>query len=298
MNITLRQLKYFIEIADQQSITAAAKNLNMSQPPLSAQLKILEHNLGTPLFERQKHKMIITKAGISLRDRAEQILSLVEDTSESIKKMNEINSGTIRIGAITTVCLQLLPEKVKEFVEDYPNVDFAIQETSAERIGELVKNGIIDIGLVREPFSSEELSMQQVKNIDSGFQDDEMVAVGTPFFFKDIRSETIDFAQLFEVPLIIFKTHEKTFNKYSARTKKEYMVVCRHDNPISSIGWAINGLGVAILPRSSLTFTKMLGYDLVVKTIVNPIITANILIVTNETINPSPIVSKFIDLFV
>ena len=298
MDVTLRQLKYFLEIADQQSITAAAKNLNMSQPPLSAQLKILEHNLGTPLFERQKHKMIITKAGISLRDRAEQILTLVEDTSDSIKKMNDINSGTIRIGAITTVCLQLLPEKIKQFLANYPNVDFGIQETSAQRIGELVKNGIIDIGLVREPFNSDELSLQKIKNIDPGFLNDEMVAVGIPSFFSNIKSKTIDFADLFDVPLIIFKTHEKMFDKYSVRTKKEYMVVCRHDNPISSIGWAINGLGVAILPRSSLTFAKTLGYDLVIKTIVNPIITANVLIVTNENLNPSPIVSKFIELFI
>lgn len=298
MNITLRQLKYFLEIANQNSISAAAKKLNMSQPPLSAQLRILECELDTQLFERRKHKMVITEAGIKLRDRAEQILSLVDHTTQSIKNMNDSSSGTIRIGALTTACLQLLPEKAKQFLAIYPNVNFTIQETSAQRIGELVKNGIIDIGFVREPFNTDQFSFVRIKNTDPEFLDDEMVAVGVPSFFENIKSNTIDFAQLSKIPLIIFRTYEEVFSSLSARTKTEFMIICRNDNPISSIGWAINGIGVAILSRSSLTFAHAFRGDLVVKTIVNPHIPANIMIITDNDINLSPLAGRFIKLFI
>ncbi len=297
MNITLRQLQYFLEIANQQSVTAAAKKLNMSQPPLSAQLKLLENELGTKLFYRKKHRMVITEAGEKLRDRADQILSLVDDTSKTIKNLDDINSGTIRIGAITSACLQILPEKAKQFLKHYPKVDFVIQETSAHRIGELVKNGVMDIGIVREPFNTNQFNFSKINNPDPNFVNDELIAVGARLFFEDPNSDTIEFSQLSNLPLIIFKTYEEVFNDISSKTDIEFSVVCRNDNPVSAIGWAINELGISILPRSSLAFVRALRYDLAVKTIINPHIPANIIIITDTDANHPPFIKHFINLF-
>jgi len=298
MTITLKQLQYFLEIANQNSISAAAEKLNMSQPPLSAQLKMLEGELDTQLFERRKHRMVITEAGIKLRDRAEQILSLVDHTTQSIRNMNDSTGGTIRIGALTTACLQLLPEKAKQFLKIYPNVNFIIQETSTQRIGELVKNGIIDIGFIREPFNTDQFNSVRITNTYPEFLDDKMVAIGVPSFFKNIKSETIDFTQLSGIPLIIFGTYLELFSNISAKTKTELKIICRNDNLISQIGWAVNGIGVALLPRSSLTLMQLFKSNLIIKTIVNPYIPANILIITDKDISNSPIVERFIKFFI
>jgi DNA-binding transcriptional LysR family regulator len=298
MNITIRQLEYFLEIAKQNSISQAAEKLNISQPPLSVQLNKLEVELHTKLFDRRKHGMVITEAGIKLRDRAEQILSLVDDTTKVIINMNDSSTGTIRIGALSAFCLQLLPEKAKQFLEIYPKVDFIIQETSAQRIGELVKNGVIDIGLVRELQNASQFHSISTKNVPENFQNDEIVALGVPSYFKNTRSKTITFKELSKFPLIIFKTYEESLNNVCTQTKTECKVICRNENPISSIGWALNGIGVAILPRSCLSLVQDIEEKLIVKTITNPHISANILIITNNETKLSPIAQKFYDLFI
>lgn len=76
--MTLKQLEYFLEIAKMGSVTRAAQSLNVSQPPVSLQLKLLEEELGSPLFIRDKRHLEITPAGTLLRERAQAILALLE----------------------------------------------------------------------------------------------------------------------------------------------------------------------------------------------------------------------------
>ena len=82
--MTLKQLEYFLEIAKMGSVTRAAQSLNISQPPLSLQLKALEEELGAPLFLRDKRRLDITPEGRLLRERAQAILALLEETARDI----------------------------------------------------------------------------------------------------------------------------------------------------------------------------------------------------------------------
>ena len=113
--MTLKQLEYFLEIAKMGSVTRAAQSLNVSQPPVSLQLKLLEEELGSPLFIRDKRHLEITPAGTLLRERAQAILALLEETSRDIQLISQERHMIIRIATIGSINSQMLPEKIAHF---------------------------------------------------------------------------------------------------------------------------------------------------------------------------------------
>ena len=99
----IRVLRYFLETAREGNMTRAAERLFISQPTMSKQLKELEKELGTKLFIRSNYSIRLTDAGMLLRERAEDILSLVDKTEAEFKSLEEINSGDIYVGAPSSV---------------------------------------------------------------------------------------------------------------------------------------------------------------------------------------------------
>ena len=99
----IRQLKYFMAIAEEGQISRAAKRLHIAQPPLSLQLKLLEQDLGVQLIERNTKSLRLTKAGHALYQRAEQIMGLVNTTVKEIREFDEgLRSAARRASAICT----------------------------------------------------------------------------------------------------------------------------------------------------------------------------------------------------
>ena len=106
----LRVLEYFLTVAREQSITAAAESLHISQPALSTQLKAMETELGRPLLIRGvkgSRKVILTEEGMILRKRAEEILSLVKRTENEITQSDETIAGNVFIGTGETEVVRL-----------------------------------------------------------------------------------------------------------------------------------------------------------------------------------------------
>ena len=98
----IRILKYFLIVAREENITAAADALHITQPTLSKQLMDLENEIGKKLFIRGKRRIILTEDGILLRKRASEIIELVEKTESELKKSDEIIVGDVYIGAAET----------------------------------------------------------------------------------------------------------------------------------------------------------------------------------------------------
>ena len=98
--MTLKQLEYFLEIARMGSVSKAAQMLNISQPPLSMQLKALEDELGVPLFNRTKRGLEITPEGTLLQERAEVIMAFLQETTHDLHKFSNAKECTLRIGSI------------------------------------------------------------------------------------------------------------------------------------------------------------------------------------------------------
>ena len=146
-----RLLEYFLAVAREQNITAAAKSLHISQPALSTQLRALEAELGKQLLIRGvkgSRKVILTEEGMILRKRAEEMISLMRRTEEEISGSDENIAGNIFIGAGETETVRLFAQVAKKIQQKYPDIRYHISSGNAEHVLEHLDKGLIDFGLL------------------------------------------------------------------------------------------------------------------------------------------------------
>lgn len=149
----IRVLEYFLAVAREQTISGAAAALHMTQPPLSKQLMELERELGKQLFIRGKRNITLTREGMILRKRAEEILSLVEKTKAEVSAPDESISGDITIGGGETEGMRLIVQTACQVQEQYPNICFHFVSGDGYDVTERLDRGLIDFGTLIEPIN-------------------------------------------------------------------------------------------------------------------------------------------------
>lgn len=147
----IRVLQYFLAVAREESITKAAEQLHMTQPPLSRQLMDLEKELGKKLLIRGSKKITLTEDGMLLRKRAEEMVELMEKTKAEITASDETISGNVLIGGGETEAISILAQAAKDLQNEYPLIRYRIYSGDAEHIIERLDKGLIDFGLLVEP---------------------------------------------------------------------------------------------------------------------------------------------------
>ena len=120
----IRVLQYFLAVAREQSISGAAEALHMTQPPLSKQLKALEDELGKQLFVRGSRHITLTREGVLLRRRAEEIVALMERTRDEIRTADEAVTGDVYIGGGETEGMRVIAKAVERVRETHPGICF------------------------------------------------------------------------------------------------------------------------------------------------------------------------------
>ena len=146
----LRVLRYFLMAAREENITKAAQLLHITQPTLSRQLMQLEEELGTALFHRSSHRIILTEDGLLLKRRAQEILELTDKTEQEFSSREEL-AGEIAIGCGETCNIVHLSDWMVSFRERHPLVQFRVYSATADEIKERIENGLLDIGLFMNP---------------------------------------------------------------------------------------------------------------------------------------------------
>ena len=144
----IRVLRYFLETAQEGNMTRAAERLFISQPTMSKQLKELENELGAKLFIRSNYSIRLTEAGMLLRDRAEDILSLVDKTEAEFKSLEETNSGDIFVGAPESEAMSLFAEAVYSLQKNYPKIRCNIYSGNLSDVCERLDKGLLDFAIV------------------------------------------------------------------------------------------------------------------------------------------------------
>lgn len=147
----LRVLEYYLMVAREENITKAAKLLHITQPTLSRQLMQLEEELGTRLFEREKHRISLTEDGLLLKRRAQELVDLADKTRREFHREEGELSGEIVIGSGETRSVGFLGNAAAEFHERYPLVTFHLHSSTADDIKDRIEKGLVDIGLLTEP---------------------------------------------------------------------------------------------------------------------------------------------------
>jgi DNA-binding transcriptional LysR family regulator len=151
MNLELRQLRYFVTVAEELHFGRAAGRLHMTQPPLSQAIAALEDGLGTALFLRNRRTVALTPAGSALLPEARRILSEAALLPDLARRAASGEAGRLALAFITSADYSVLPPFLRRYSERYPGVQLSLQEaTSDVQVDELLR-GRVDAGLLIPP---------------------------------------------------------------------------------------------------------------------------------------------------
>lgn len=237
----IRQMRYFIAIAEERNITAAAHKLHMSQPPLSLQLKQMEEELGVMLVERHGKKLELTDKGELLYRHALNIVHAFEEVKNELQETDEGRKGNLSIG-INTLSVPEFPEWLEAFHASYPLVYLRIVQNDSAYLAELVKNRTIELGLVRLPLANQDLNYLHLYN------------ESFIFICRQNEKEKISMEEISHVPLILPSTEglgsysiiHDAFTK--AQLPLQVISECSDMNVLMQL--VSSGIGSTIVPES------------------------------------------------
>jgi DNA-binding transcriptional LysR family regulator len=246
--VEIRQLRYFVAVAEEGNFGRAARRLHLSQPPLSMQIKGLEKELDVSLFDRTTRRVELTDSGRALFPRARQILSAVEEAKAAARGAELGLRGELEIGFVSSATVSLLPPALRLFRERFGGVELDLRElTSGEQI-EALHDGEIRVGLVRLPLRSPEIHLEPVLG--------EPFVVALPSGHPLEACERVSLEAVAEEDLIFFSRrlepgfHEQIvelLGRVGARPRVAQYAV--HLQTVVSL--VASNIGVSILPASS-----------------------------------------------
>ncbi len=168
-----RRLQVFHTVAKVMSFTKAAETLHMTQPAVTFQVKQLEDFFNTRLFDRTHNKITLTEAGKVVYDYADQILEHYEKMNSEVRELTGEVTGTLVIGASTTIAEYMLPSLLGAFKKQFEDVNIRLQVGNTDAIVSMVENNMIDLGLVEAPVQNKNLEVDVCRI-------DEMQLICTP----------------------------------------------------------------------------------------------------------------------
>lgn len=147
----MRLLEYFLAVAEEGNITKAAQRLHATQPTVSRQIKDLEESLGAALLVRGKRQVALTDAGLLFRQRAREMVDLMEKARRDLAGQNDLTGGTVSVGCVESSASHMLADAIKGFSEKYPRVCYEIYSANGDGIREKLDRGDLDFGILVEP---------------------------------------------------------------------------------------------------------------------------------------------------
>lgn len=164
--MNLKHAQYMVTVLQEGSITSAAKKLYISQPSLSQMVKLVETNLGTPIFNRSTEPLTLTYAGEKYIEAAQKILTINTNLAKEIEEITHEDHGKIRFGVPVQRGMQVLPYVLPKFLKLYPYVDIDLYEQGSGTIENMVLDGSIDMACMTTVARHNELKYILVENED------------------------------------------------------------------------------------------------------------------------------------
>lgn len=150
----ISSLRAFISIAEHSSFSKAAESLQITQPAISKRIALLEENLSEKLFDRLGRKIVLTEAGATLLPKCRQILETVNDAELLANNLGGKIEGILRLGTSHHIGLHHLPPVIREFGQQYENVELELHFMSSEQVCEKVLQAELDMGIITLPLST------------------------------------------------------------------------------------------------------------------------------------------------
>jgi DNA-binding transcriptional LysR family regulator len=155
-----RRLQVFQTVARLLSFTKAAEELHMTQPAVTFQVRQLEEQYNTRLFDRTHNRISLTEAGKKVFEYADQIFELYAEMDNSVRELTGDVSGVLILGASTTIAEYMLPVLLGDFKKEYPEVSIRLKVSNSDGIVSQVENNTIDLGVVEAPVNNKNLVVE------------------------------------------------------------------------------------------------------------------------------------------
>jgi len=285
----LRQIKYFVTVAEELNFRRAAELLYMEQPPLSRQIRHLEKELGVELFNRTKRGVTLTEAGQAFLDEARLTLTQAELAVQAAKLASRSKQTTLKIGFSICTFNRILPEMIQAFRQDFPDVEVNLQEMTTVAQVKALQASEIDVGFLHLPIHADDLQTEVVIL-------DQFVAV-LPENHPLAKLPQLSLRSLAEEPFVLFSRQAKPdFYDQLIKTCQQVgftpRIVQEATPPEVAISFVAAGVGVSLVTA---IHQEKQNSGVVFRTISDAIAPLEIAIAWQQN-NKSSVVRSFVDL--
>ena len=251
-----RRLKIFHTVARLLNFTKAGEQLHMTQPAVTFQIRQLEEQFNTRLFDRTHNKVTLTEAGKQVYMYSERILKLYDDMTHSITEMTGDVSGGVSLGASTTIAEYMLPLLIGEFKVKYPDVNISLKESNSEDIVAMVENNVVDLAIVEGSVNNKNLIVEQCRV-------DQLLVI-MPNNHVLANEKTLHVTDILGHPFICREhgsgTQESITNYIEQQKPDGILNVCFELSSPEAIKGAVEaGMGISIVSRASIEKELKLG---------------------------------------
>lgn len=243
----MHQLRYFIAVAEELHFGRAAQRENVSQPPLSLQIRKLEEELDVKLFERTKRRVAITPAGSAFLPEAKAIIAATAHASRVAKRAYRGEIGLVNIGFVHSASLGYLPRLIGPFRQSFPEIEIRLHEMTVSEQMEALSKGRIDVGIVRPPIEEPEMTSFDVVS--------EPFCAVVPAKHPAAERTSIKLAELAQEDFVFYPKHRSPafYNQLMTMCSTRGFLprtVVEANTMYTAIGLVGTGAGIALVPQS------------------------------------------------
>jgi LysR family hydrogen peroxide-inducible transcriptional activator len=243
----IQQLRYFCAVARTSSFTRAAQQEHVAQPSLSQQIRKLEDELGSRLFDRLGRTVRLTQLGEAFLPRAEAIVRQVVDAKSEMQEMAGAERGRLVVGAIPTIAPYFLPAALSTFARKFPLAQISIVEEVTNELLDSVHDGVIDVALLALPVSASHCSCQELFR--------EPLYVVVPSDHRLASSSRVHLAQIEHDPFLLLKEGHCFRDNTLAACGRAHLrpnVVFESGQFTTILAMVAAGTGVSVVPEMAI----------------------------------------------
>jgi DNA-binding transcriptional LysR family regulator len=294
MSIDLKQLKYFLAVAEEKSFSRAAERLHISQPPLSQQIMKLESELGVKLFARTTRTFELTVAGKALMSEAADLLGRMRMTIDTIRQIDRGEVGRLRVGIVGSAMWGPIPSLLEEFQTKFPRVTWTLHEMGPTLQYEALRAKQVDVGFWREPRLEEDVLKSDNLRQELCFRENVCVAINEHHPLA--KQDAVELMDIAEEPMLTLALDKSSFPRYlmqcCVKAGFQPTIAQEATEPQTLLAMVGAGLGVALMPET----TSRIGWPGVVFVPIRTDPPSANLYITYTTQDDAPVVRAFLNI--
>lgn len=249
MSFDLRQLRYFVTVAEEGSLTRAAARIPIAQQSLSEQIRALERQVGAPLFVRGPRGVHLTDVGTALLNEARPLLTRTDRAFDRLRRLAVGERQTLHVGFLPSVGNYVIPPVVRAFAKAHPEIALTTEDVPIARLVEGLRDGRLDAGLTRPPLVDDLVTERVLQ---------EPVGAVLPAGHRLAGAEQLELAELADEPWVL--TPRSSWEPWHRKYDQDFAaagfspnIVQRGTSVQSLLALVAAGVGVTRLPLSART---------------------------------------------